>query len=283
MKTNSPRITILVDNQAASGLAAEHGLSVWIEWVGKRILFDTGQSGVLDSNARLLGVDLTETEVLVLSHGHYDHTGGISQALRHNQRVNVFCHPEAMQQPRYGIRNGTAKPIHMPDESRTAIENLPAQNLHWVSQPVWLSDKIGITGAIPRETIYEDTGGPFYLDPEGKSPDPIEDDLALWICTDDGLIVCVGCCHAGLVNTLHYLCRLTRQDKIYVVIGGFHLLNASDQRLKLTLGALQSFSPSMVIPCHCTGEKATNMLKAVFGGRVMPGYAGATFELSIHY
>lgn len=271
------RITILVDNQAGDGLTAEHGLSLWIETEGKRILFDTGQGIALESNARALGVALGKTDILVLSHGHYDHTGGIPQVLQHAGKTNVYCH-SGVAQPRYSIRDGTPKPIHMPQESMSAIEKLPAQSLHWVAQALLLSQRIGITGPIPRETSFEDTGGPFYLDPQGRRADPIEDDLALWIRTDDGLVVCVGCCHAGLVNTLNHVCGLTKQDRIRAVIGGFHLLNANDQRLELTLAALRSFSPNMVIPCHCTGERAMNLLKAVLGERVMPGHAGATYE-----
>ena len=271
------RITILVDNQAGDGLTAEHGLSLWIETEGKRILFDTGQGIALESNARALGVDLGETDILVLSHGHYDHTGGIPQVLQHARKTNVYCHPGVVQ-PRYSIRNGTPKPIHIPQEPMSAIEKLPAQCLHWVAQALLLSKRIGITGPIPRETIFEDTGGPFYLDPEGRRADPIEDDLALWINTAEGLVVCVGCCHAGLVNTLNYVRRLSGDSRLRAVIGGFHLLQASDQRLAQTVAALRSMAPEMVVPCHCTGERAVEGLRSVLGKRVLLGRTGVTIS-----
>ena len=271
------KITLLVDDLAGEGFSAEHGLSLWIDAATEQILFDTGQGSALAKNAPKLGIGLHQADSLILSHGHYDHTGGIPQVLSHARQANLYCHPGVVQ-PRYSIRDGTSKPIHMPQESVAAMDKLPAPHLHWVSQALLLSERIGITGPIPRETSYEDTGGPFYLDPEGRRPDPIDDDLALWIRTDGGLVVCVGCCHAGLVNTLNYVRHLSGDSRLRAVIGGFHLLHASDQRLELTVAALRSFSPSMVVPCHCTGERTMKVLEAALGERVVPSHAGVRYE-----
>lgn len=277
MRSVKAKITIVVDNHAGDGLSAEHGLSLWIEAEGRRILFDTGQGIALETNTRILGVDLDKTDILTLSHGHYDHTGGIAQVLRRAQKANVYCHPGIVQ-PRYAIRDGTPKSIQLPRISMAAIDRLPSQHLHWVQQPMLLSERIGITGPISRETSFEDTGGPFYLDPEGRRADPIEDDLALWIRTDDGVIVCVGCSHAGLVNTLNHVQRLSHGQRIRAVIGGFHLLNASRERLDQTIAALRLFEPDMMIPCHCTGELATDVLRNALGERISPGAAGMTYQ-----
>ena len=141
-----------------------------------------------------------------------------------------------------------------------------------------LSDIMGITGYIPRETEFEDTGGPFYLDPEGKRPDLIDDDLALWIRTDQGLVVCLGCCHAGLVNTIHHVRSISGTDRIRAIIGGLHLMNADDRRIERTIDALRSFSPDVIIPCHCTGEHASALLLNALDERVEPGVAGATYQ-----
>lgn len=271
------KITIVVDNHAGEGLITEHGLSLWIETDGKHILFDTGQGKALEFNAQALDVDLSQTDILILSHGHYDHTGGIPHVLKKVQNLDVYCHPDVFQS-RYSIREGTAKPIQMPSESKNALDMLPMQKIHRVSQALGITVEIGITGPIPRETGFEDTGGPFYLDPEGRSADRIDDDLALWIQTVQGWVVCVGCCHAGLVNTLNQVKRLTKQDRICAIIGGFHLLNADYQRLKLTVTALQSFSPNGIYPCHCTGKEAIKALQTAFGEKVVPAYAGAKYE-----
>jgi 7,8-dihydropterin-6-yl-methyl-4-(beta-D-ribofuranosyl)aminobenzene 5'-phosphate synthase len=250
---------------------------LWIETEDKRILFDTGQGSAFENNARVLGTDLGQTDILVLSHGHYDHTGGIAQVVNVAGQVEVYCHPGAVL-PRYSIRNGMPKPIQMPREPMRALDNMPAQRLHWVTQSVLPLERIGITGPIPRETSYEDTGGPFYLDPEGKHPDPIDDDIALWIRTNEGLVICVGCCHAGLVNTLNHVRRLTNGSRIRAIIGGFHLLNASDQRLEQTMRELQFFSPDTVVPCHCTGERALEDLREVLGSRLLSGNSGMTVQ-----
>lgn len=277
MSSTDIQITILVDNQAETPLIPEHGLSLWIETEGRHILFDTGQGNALETNAAVLGIDLSKTNILVLSHGHYDHTGGIDRILRQAHPAGVYCHSGAVL-PRYAIRNGTATSIQMPQKSMAAMDRLPEQTLHWAQHPMRLSETIGITGPIPRETTYEDTGGPFYLDPEGDRSDPIDDDLALWIRQDHGLIVCVGCCHAGLVNTLNHVRRLNDGLMVRAVIGGFHLLNASRDRLEQTITALRLLEPEMIVPCHCTGKPAVEMLRNALGNRVSPGMAGRPYR-----
>jgi 7,8-dihydropterin-6-yl-methyl-4-(beta-D-ribofuranosyl)aminobenzene 5'-phosphate synthase len=266
-------ITILVDNQAGPGLTTEHGFSLWIEADDRHILFDTGQGPALPANARSLGVDLRKTDALVLSHGHYDHTGGIPHVLHVAPKAHVYCHPGVVQ-PRYSLRNGSPKPAHMPPESMAAIDKLSEKNLHWISEAVMLSENIGLTGPIPRQTTFEDTGGAFYLDPETRHVDPIEDDLALWIKTDDGLVICVGCCHAGIINTLTHIRRLSGVARIRAVIGGLHLLNADDRRLNHTLAAMKTIAVETVIPCHCTGDRAIDKLEAAMGAKILRSGSG---------
>jgi 7,8-dihydropterin-6-yl-methyl-4-(beta-D-ribofuranosyl)aminobenzene 5'-phosphate synthase len=270
--------TVLVDDQATKGLSAEHGLSLWIDAGTERILFDTGQGGVLEKNAQELRIELDQASILILSHGHSDHTGGLACVLNRNQKISVYCHPD-ITKVRYSVRDGTLRQIQMPQSSLAALKALPAERIHWLSETRLITTRIGVTGPIPRETNYEDTGGQFYLDLEGKCVDQIEDDLALWIQSEKGLVLCVGCCHAGIVNTLNHVRRLSGQQAIYAIIGGFHLLKANDRRLKLTIEALRSFSPSFIVPCHCSGEKAIQTLKGAFQERVIRGRAGQTFEL----
>lgn len=278
MTSSNVKITILVDNQAGPDCMAEHGLSLWIEAQHKHIIFDTGQGTVLEHNARVLGIDFGKTDVLVLSHGHYDHTGGIQHVLQQGRKIHVYCHPGIVQ-PRYSIRNGVAKPIQIPRECMTAIDKWPVKHFHWIQQPTMLSNTIGITGLIPRETTFEDTGGPFYLDTGGRRADLISDDLALWIRTDAGVIVCVGCSHAGLVNTLNRVRQLNSDLKIRAVIGGFHLLEAGRQRLEQTIAALGELAPEIVVPCHCTGDYAVAALRDSLGDRVLPGAAGTVYRV----
>ncbi len=277
MTSASVKITILVDNQARDGLVAEHGLSLWIETEGRHILFDTGQGNALENNARALGVDLGTTDILILSHGHYDHAGGIAQVLPQARKANVYCNAGVVC-PRYSISGGKSKSVQMPREAMAAIDELSSRRLRWVQKPTALSENMGITGPIPRETSYEDCGGSFYLDPEGRRADPIDDDLALWIRKENGLIACVGCAHSGLVNTLNYVRCLNDGLRIRAVVGGFHLLNASRERIEQTMAALRLLAPDRVVPCHCTGKIACGMLGDAFGEKAAPGAAGMTYQ-----
>jgi len=278
MTPGDARLTILVDDhRGRDDLGAEHGFSLWIETGGKYILFDTGQGGALERNARALGIDLSETDAVVLSHGHYDHTGGLTAALTLAPKAEIFCHP-GIYQPRYAVRDGTLKPVQMPEASAEALGRIPDGSFHLVLDPVFLTGRVGVTGPIPRETAYEDAGGPFYLDGEGRSPDPIVDDQALWIRTDAGLVVCVGCAHAGLVNTLNRIRFLNDGSRIRAVIGGFHLLQAGRDRLVRTVAALESFGLETLVPCHCTGESAITFIRGAFPGRVFPGTVGTVFR-----
>jgi 7,8-dihydropterin-6-yl-methyl-4-(beta-D-ribofuranosyl)aminobenzene 5'-phosphate synthase len=270
------KITILIDNKANECLASEHGFSVWIEAAGRRLLFDGGQGPALASNAGRLNVPLRSADSLILSHGHYDHTGGLPLVIESAPGVHVYCHPGAWS-PRYSIRHGSAKSIGMPGAARAALESLSPGRVHWITQPLEVAPGIGVTGPIPRLTNYEDTGGPFFLDVAGNRGDPIDDDLALWIRTETGLVVIVGCSHAGLINTLNYARGLSGASRIHAVLGGFHLIEASDARVERTIDALTELGPNLIVPCHCTGERAVEKLRLALGERVLPGSAGATY------
>ncbi|NLP10110.1 MBL fold metallo-hydrolase [bacterium] len=265
-------ITILVDNQAGPGLTAEHGLSFWMEVDGKSILFDAGQGRVFANNAQTLGIDLHRTDAVVLSHGHYDHTGGIPWILQAAPQAAVYAHPSILKES-YSVRDGVAKPVSIPATSRASLDQAGRQVV-WVTGPLTLFSQVELSGPIPRDTDFEDTGGPFYLDPQGVQSDQLEDDLALWIPTTKGLVVCLGCCHAGLVNTLHHIHRLSGQQPVHAVLGGLHLLQAGRERMMRTVTALRGRTPDRIIPCHCSGKEAVAELRQAFPEQVTPGYAG---------
>jgi 7,8-dihydropterin-6-yl-methyl-4-(beta-D-ribofuranosyl)aminobenzene 5'-phosphate synthase len=274
------KVTILVDNHAGKELHAEHGLSMWIEVDDKRILFDTGQGRAFEENTRTLGIDLQTTDFLVLSHGHFDHTGGLPYALQHAQNAVVNCHP-AVLRSRFSVNNGIPKPVHIPEASARALQGLSTNRVRWVEDPCLLTADIGLTGLIPRVTSFEDTGGPFYLDPESTQPDSLEDDLALWIRTDKGAIVCVGCSHAGVVNTVRHVQRLTQDLRVRAILGGFHLVNADPDRLEQTIAEFRALKPDLIVPAHCTGDRAVEGLQKELGARVTAGEAGKTFCFNV--
>jgi 7,8-dihydropterin-6-yl-methyl-4-(beta-D-ribofuranosyl)aminobenzene 5'-phosphate synthase len=266
-------LTVLVDNQAGCGCLAEHGFALWIERGDRRYLLDTGQGTALAENVRALGVDLGRADALVLSHGHYDHTGAVPMVLGAAPHVHVYCH-SGVTEPRYSIRDGQARDIRMPMFSMRALATLPLERMHWNGGSQLIGDRIGLSGSIPRWTDFEDAGGPFFFDPHALRADPVSDDQALWISTDKGLIVCLGCCHAGLINTLSHLREVTGESRIRAVIGGLHLGSASRERLEKTAQSLRDMNPSLMIPCHCTREGAIAYLRDHLDCPVHTGYSG---------
>jgi 7,8-dihydropterin-6-yl-methyl-4-(beta-D-ribofuranosyl)aminobenzene 5'-phosphate synthase len=146
------------------------------------------------------------------------------------------------------------------DACDTIAELFPKGRVFYTAQPTYVAANILVTGAIPRITAYEDTGGPFYLDKHRRQADLLADDQALLLETAKGLAVVLGCAHSGLINTLDYARHITGLP-VYAVIGGMHLGGASENRIKKTMEALQKYNPEFVAPCHCTGDLATKLLK----------------------
>lgn len=260
----SIRISILVNNNAEKGLDLEHGFSAWIEASHTKILFDTGQGPSLVGNALKLGVFLDQAEHLVLSHGHYDHGGGISYVLNQAGSAIIHLHPEAVIS-RYSVdKKGQSRAIGLPSDIIQFLADLPEKRINWVNGPEIIAPGLGLTGPIPRKNYYEDVGGPFYIDPQGKTKDNLPDDQALWIATSNGLVVCAGCAHSGIINTLKYIQNITENTKIRAIIGGFHLLHADNARLTETMNDLEKFSLDIIAPCHCTGDKAASLIRQRF-------------------
>lgn len=267
-------LEILVDNKAADGLVAEHGLSMLIHAGGKNILFDAGQGQALEQNTKALGVDLTHIDAFALSHGHYDHTGAVDFVMQENPEVTVYAHPKIFSR-RFSIYPGKdPKEISMPSEERLIVGNLPDSQLHWVREPEKIAEGVWLTGPIPRFQTLEDVGGPFFTDPEGNEPDPILDDMAMWLETPKGLLVVCGCCHSGLINTLNHMVAASGQKRIWGIVGGLHLKNASEHRLEVTANVLCTYEPEFMVPCHCTGEAAIDYFKKNLNTEIRPGFAG---------
>lgn len=273
-------LTLLVDNLADAELVAEHGFAAWIEAGDQCILLDTGAGTALLLNAGRLRVDLSCASAVVLSHGHYDHTGGLAGFLSLDDKADIYFGPAA-ECSRYSRHpDRPVRSIGMTAEARAALRTLPTSQLHELREPHRLANGIGITGPIPRECPFEDTGGPFFLDEDGRQTDSIEDDQALWFDTTEGLVVVVGCCHAGIINTVDHVRRITGKERVRGIVGGLHLVNASGDRLEKTLVELRGLDLEFLIPCHCTGRPAIEKLRAGLGGDVVKaGWAGMTVEL----
>jgi 7,8-dihydropterin-6-yl-methyl-4-(beta-D-ribofuranosyl)aminobenzene 5'-phosphate synthase len=272
------RITVLVENTAqGSGLLAEHGLAYWIEYGGRRVLFDTGQGGVIAGNAYRLGIPLYEVDEVVLSHGHYDHTGGLVHVLREDRPASVYAHPAALE-PKYARNSdGTSRDIGMPYVSE---QRLRKRKKRWVASegPTEVLNGLTVTGPVPRRTDFEDTGGPFFLDARCERPDPLVDDQSLFFDTPAGIVLLLGCAHAGIINTLRYVRELTGARPIHAVLGGMHLQGASAERIRRTIEELRRFRLALVAPAHCTGFAATVGLHGALPGHCVPIHVGSTME-----
>ena len=258
------RITTLVeDTTLAGGLLAEHGLSFWIEYGDKRILFDTGQSDILVQNAKILGINLAETNAIVLSHGHYDHTGGLPTILDIAPKAEIYLHPAATE-PKFSRKILGIKSIGMPYLTKKAVQK---RHVVWTATPAQIFPGMSVTGQVPRINNFEDVGGAFFVYENYQKPDELLDDQTLFIESAKGLVVVLGCAHSGVVNTLDYISNLTSRTKIYAVIGGMHLLKASRIRIANTIETFKKYEIQKIVPLHCTGRKASRDFKNAFGDK----------------
>jgi len=257
-------VTTLVNNTAPDDLQSEHGLSFWIEYNGKNILFDTGQTNIIETNAKQIGIDLANTDTVILSHGHYDHTGGMSTVFAAAKMATLYLHPRAMDL-KYSQKPDRVKMIGMSDATKEIIRSVKTKGkLVWTERPTEVFPGLFVTGTIPRKTSFEDTGGDFYLDESCNKPDELLDDQAIFFKAHNELVVLLGCGHSGVVNTLDYISMLTGEKHIHAVLGGMHLLHACPKRIDRTIEAIRKYDIQELGPAHCTGKNATEMFNEAF-------------------
>jgi 7,8-dihydropterin-6-yl-methyl-4-(beta-D-ribofuranosyl)aminobenzene 5'-phosphate synthase len=276
------------DGETLDALVAEHGFSVLVEvskgGTGHRILFDTGTSpdGVVD-NMRRLDVDPSLVEVIVCSHGHFDHTTGLDGLARRLGAASlpVLVHPDFWHRRRVLIPGRDPKEI--PSTSRRALVDAGFEVVE-EQQPSFLFEgSVLITGEVPRVTGYE-PGFPSQQAWLGGAwqPDPLVlDDQALIVdVKDKGLVVITGCGHAGVVNICRYAGRLAKERPVYAVMGGFHLNGpVFEPLIPRVLDDLAALGPKVVVPAHCTGWRAQHAMGARFGEAFIPNSVGTRFEL----
>jgi 7,8-dihydropterin-6-yl-methyl-4-(beta-D-ribofuranosyl)aminobenzene 5'-phosphate synthase len=276
-KCDSVTVSLLVENTArGAGILGEHGLCWCLRHGGKQLLFDLGQGMVLLQNARRMGVDLAATDALVFSHGHYDHVGGWPQVASSLSDVAVFLHPHALDAKFQKRRNGRMDTAG--DAGFAPAMEKISSRVSASTEPCELIPGVWMTGQVPRRHPLEDTGGDFYCGAEAGARDDLLDDQSVFFRTDEGIVVVLGCAHAGVVNTLDYVAELT-DARIHAVLGGMHLLHADAERMRFTVEALTRIDPDYLAPNHCTGDFAVAQLWQAFPGRVFEMHAGqsATF------
>lgn len=269
------KITVLVDNTVLNpmGLKGEHGLSVLIEKDGKKILFDTGQSDILIENAIKLGISL-DFDAVVVSHGHYDHAGGLKSILE-NTSTKVFIHKEAFknryaEEPFKGF-------IGIPFK-KEVIEDLG--DVEYIDKPREIIKDVWISGYVERVTPFEKGDRRLYYIEEGKRiVDNVEDDMSMYVKTKKGLVIVLGCAHAGLVNIVEHARRTTGVERIYGIIGGTHLGLVSKEQRRKTIEFLKTLDFEFIAPNHCTTQEVIVELRNLFGDKLL--FAGVGFEHEI--
>jgi len=272
------RITTLSENTANIGFLAEWGLSILVEVEESKILFDTGMSITAVHNAQLLGINFSTVDWIVLSHGHADHTGGLREVLKMSGEVPVVCHPDIWSR-KYVKRNKGPELYNGIPFSQKELEDLGAR-FHLERKPFYISERILTTGEIPMLTSYEEIENNLFVETDGVfQPDKLADDLALIIKTEFGLVVILGCAHRGIVNTMRHAQKLTGNELVYGVIGGTHLLRASQERIDKTIADLQKMGIQRLGGSHCTGFHASTRLAQEFGNIFFLNNAGTRLSL----
>lgn len=244
------KITLLVDLQEHDTLAGEFGLSFLLETPGGDFLFDTGSAAALKNNLAVLNIPPEKVQKVILSHGHYDHTGGLA----HLKVQEIFC-CRNITQTHYSYHGpDDVHNIAMPEDAQQILKTT---KVNYIENFTGIAPGVYLTGPIPRHS-FEDCGGKFFHDTACTLPDTVSDEQSL--LTDDGVLIS-GCCHAGIINTMEY-CKKNRPDiNIHTIVGGLHLRNASSERLQATADYLRKSNVKKLFILHCTGNNAIEYLK----------------------
>lgn len=275
------RITILSENTAGQpGLLAEWGLCLYIQDGETGVLMDTGESISAVQNAEKLGIDLNKIDKIVLSHGHSDHTGGLRSLLsKIKHEVDIIAHPDIWT-PKYARLKG--KPdryIGVPYLQRE-LESLGARFI-FTSEPFELTQRLMTTGEIPMQTDFEKIEPYLRVKTrDGWTPDALLDDLALIIKTEQGLVVVLGCAHRGMINTLYHARQVSGVKKIWMVLGGCHLKDATEEQIWQTISALNEIGVQKLGVSHCTGMRAAMLMSQTFGNNFVFNNAGSVINLA---
>lgn len=271
------KVSVLNENTAGKrGFLAEHGLSLLIEQGDRRYLFDTGQTDVFLHNAKKLGESLDGLDGIILSHGHFDHCGGLEYLKERGPLPHVYVRRQAFFD----------KQARNPDGKTCRIIGIPWKRELLLGAEVLTEDRqeiapgIWVLGNVPYTVDFETRPDQFVIKKgEERIPDYMEDEQLLVIDTQKGLCVFAGCCHAGIINCLSYVKSAFPGKKIFGVLAGMHLSSAGKERIEKTIETLKGFRIPVLMPVHCTGIYAIGRMKEELGENCVILETGKSFEL----
>ncbi len=245
------KIVVLNDNRCSNNeFECEHGISLYIEYNGKKLLFDAGQTDIFIRNAKKLDVDLDELDAIILSHGDYDHGNGLKYL---SKKVKLICHPDYVL-TRISKRTGNNNGLNQSRE-----ELMKNFDLIETRDPYYVDNGIIFLGEIERNNDFEKNANLPAYDENGSTYIHL-DDSGLCIDTQDGLIVISGCAHSGICNTIEYAKKITGKDTVLAVIGGFHLKNI-DYQTERTIDYMKNNNIRNILLAHCTSDLVCEKFK----------------------
>lgn len=265
------RIVTLIENLVyGQELFAEHGLSIYIETENHKILFDTGQSGLFIQNAQKLGVEIGDIDCLVLSHGHYDHTGGIYPFLKANSKVKVYAKKDIFT-PKY---HGHSRFIGV-IQDKELLKNrfVPINSVTELAEGVFIMPEIVIRNS--EDTHFQ---GMYKKVDDKLIPDEFDDELFLVLKQDSQIHVVTACSHRGITN----ICTTaTEQFKLPVglILGGFHTKNSSSDQFNMIIEYFRQLKPMSIGTCHCTGVDKYAEIRNDIGSNVFYNFTGNAITL----
>ncbi len=246
-------LSILTNDEAKPGFFFEHGLSVYIQHQGKHILFDTGYTDVYLKNARKLGIDFITTDYIVLSHGHYDHTGGLRYFISNSDLKEIIIHKDAFN-PKYAKENY----LRFNGIPFNEKEILWANKLfHKVEDFYKIDDKMYVLGNIQNDRPNRK----YYVNQE---VDQFYDEIILILEEQDELTLFLGCSHFGVKNGIEKVKKLFPNKKIKTLLAGMHSNSWDDEQIEELSRYLETIHFDVLIPLHCTGQEAMLKFKEVF-------------------
>jgi 7,8-dihydropterin-6-yl-methyl-4-(beta-D-ribofuranosyl)aminobenzene 5'-phosphate synthase len=283
------RARFLLNGEIKTSIRAEHGFSAIVRTTTagrtRTMLFDFGfsEDGAA-ANAKALGADMGEIEVMVLSHGHIDHCGGFEKLVKMIGRdgVELVLHPAAFKQERY-LKVGSDFKARFPKWTKHEIEKTGVRLRESKEPQLLLDGDVLYLGEIYRQTEFE-KGMPnaFFMDKGIETWDPIEEDTGIAVnLKGRGLVVLTGCAHSGIVNTVNYARKVTGVDPVHVIMGGFHLTGpAFEPILGKTIAELKKINPAYIVPTHCTGRKSIMEIEKAMPAQFIMNMAGTGLTFS---